>query len=63
MPSQRAWGWDYLWPAIAKTNGITEFQAAQANIGGTGGGFSKVEGSPLYQLFLPGRTPSAPCRT
>jgi kumamolisin len=53
VPNQRAWGWDYLWPAIAKITGSTEFQAAEANIGGTGGGFSTVEGSPSYQLFLP----------
>ena len=22
VPSERAWGWDYLWPAIAKTSGV-----------------------------------------
>ena len=54
VPSQRAWGWDYLWPAIAKTTGVTEFQAAQANIGGSGGGFSKVEGPRFTRLFVPG---------
>ncbi len=53
VPSQRAWGWDYLWPAIAQISGSTEAEAAGANIGGTGGGFSAVEGSPAYQAFLP----------
>jgi kumamolisin len=54
VPAQRIWGWDYLWPAIAKISGVTEFQAAEANIGGGGGGFSQEYGSPYYQLFLPG---------
>jgi kumamolisin len=54
VSAQRIWGWDYLWPAIAKISGVTEFQAAEANIGGGGGGFSQVYGSPYYQLFLPG---------
>jgi subtilase family serine protease len=53
VPAQRAWGWDYLWPAIATATGVSEADAAQANIGGTGGGFSAVEGAPAYQLFLP----------
>jgi kumamolisin len=55
VPKQRAWGWDYLWPAIATINGETEAAAAESNIGGTGGGFSTVEDSaPLYQLFVTG---------
>ena len=37
VPAQRAWGWDYLWPAIATTAGVAEADAATANIGGTGG--------------------------
>lgn len=54
VPSQRIWGWDYLWPAIAKITGVSEFDAAKANIGGTGGGFSSDYGSPQYQQFVPG---------
>ncbi len=54
VPAQRIWGWDYLWPAIAKTTGVTEFQAAEANIGGGGGGFSQEYSSPQYQAFVPG---------
>jgi kumamolisin len=53
VPRQRAWGWDYLWPALAQISDSTEVQAAEANIGGTGGGFSAVEGSPPYQSFVP----------
>jgi kumamolisin len=54
VAKQRAWGWDYLWPAIAKITGSTEAAAAESAIGGGGGGFSTVEGSPLYQLFVSG---------
>ncbi len=49
VPAQRAWGWDYLWPAIAKVTGVSEATAAEANIGGGGGGFSTVEPIPSYQ--------------
>jgi subtilase family serine protease len=54
VPSQRAWGWDYLWPAIAKVAGETEAEAAVTNIGGDTGGFSQIEPTPLYQQFVPG---------
>ena len=54
VPTERAWGWDYLWPAIAKISGETEAQAAVANIGGGGGGFSLLEPTPQYQEFVPG---------
>ena len=54
VPSQRIWGWDYLWAPIAQITGITEFQAAEANIGGSGGGFSQLEPTPQYQNSVPG---------
>ena len=54
VTSQRTWGWDYLWPAIAKITGVTELQAAEANIGGSGGGFSVLEPTPRYQESVPG---------
>jgi kumamolisin len=54
VPTQRAWGWDYLWPAIAKITGQTEAQAAESAIGGDGGGFSVDEPTPSYQLFVSG---------
>jgi len=54
VPKQRAWGWDYVWPAIATINGESEFTAAQANIGGGGGGFSTDFGTPFYQNYVLG---------
>jgi subtilase family serine protease len=54
VSAQRIWGWDYLWPAIAKVNGESEATAAEANIGGSGGGFSQLEPTPSYQQFVPG---------
>jgi subtilase family serine protease len=54
VPAQRTWGWDYLWPALAKVDGESEATAAEANIGGSGGGFSQIEPTPFYQQFVPG---------
>ncbi len=54
VTSQRTWGWDYVWPAFAKATGVTELQAAEANIGGSGGGFSTIEPTPPYQDSVPG---------
>ncbi len=54
VPTQRAWGWDYLWPAIAKISGETEAEAAFTNAAGGGGGFSLLEPTPQYQEFVPG---------
>jgi kumamolisin len=54
VAKQRAWGWDYLWPAIAQINGVSEFDAAESAIGGTGGGFSVDEPAPLYQFIASG---------
>jgi subtilase family serine protease len=54
VKDQRIWGWDYLWPALAKVNGETEAAAAEANIGGSGGGFSQIEPTPSYQQSVPG---------
>ncbi|MCL2419547.1 MAG: S53 family peptidase [Conexibacteraceae bacterium] len=54
VPNQRAWGWDYLWQPIAALNGIDELTAAEANIGGSGGGFSTIEPTPSYQQGVSG---------
>ncbi len=54
VPSQRIWGWDYLWAPIAKVTGTPELQVAEANILGGGGGFSSVYGLPQYQQFVTG---------
>ncbi|MGD0061894.1 MAG: S53 family peptidase [Streptosporangiaceae bacterium] len=54
VTQQRAWGWDYLWSAIATVTGETEAEAAESNIGGDGGGFSTVEPAPIYQQIVSG---------
>jgi kumamolisin len=54
VPTQRAWGWDYLWPAIAKITGESEAAAAESAIGGDGGGYSVDYPTPSYQLFVSG---------
>ncbi len=54
VPSQRIWGWDYLWSAIAKTTGVSLAEAAETDVVGSGGGFSKIYGEPQYQEFVPG---------
>lgn len=54
VPTQRIWGWDYLWPAIAKITPESETDAAVANIGGSGGGFSVNYPTPSYQRGVPG---------
>jgi len=58
VPAQRAWGWDYLWPAIAATTGTTLAQAAVTSISGGGGGFSTTEKAPSYQAGVSGTTAS-----
>jgi kumamolisin len=54
VSSQRAWGWDYLWPAIASTSDESYAAAATANVVGGGGGFSVVEPKPSYQDLVSG---------
>ena len=51
---QRAWGWDYLWKAFAKTNGSSYATAAVNNLLGGGGGFSAAEPEPSYQTLVSG---------
>jgi subtilase family serine protease len=54
VKNQRAWGWDYLWPAIATLNGASYATAATADIAGDGGGYSVAEARPSYQDKVPG---------
>jgi subtilase family serine protease len=54
VTAQRFWGWDYLWPAIAATNGVSLATAAESTVVGTGGGFSQLEPTPLYQHGVSG---------
>jgi subtilase family serine protease len=57
VPSQRAWGWDYLFQPIAT---ITQspltatFVVDEGLIGGGGGGFSTFESEPSYQQGVSG---------
>jgi subtilase family serine protease len=54
VAKQRTWGWDYLWPAIASTNGVSLATAAESAVIGSGGGFSTIEPTPAYQQLVPG---------
>jgi subtilase family serine protease len=54
VPSQRAWGWDYLWSAVAKLTGESLTSVAEADVIGGGGGFSDDEPTPSYQKGVPG---------
>jgi kumamolisin len=49
VPTQRIWGWDYLWRPMAKVLGIPLHEAAEENVVGGGGGFSSLESNPSYQ--------------
>jgi subtilase family serine protease len=54
VKNERAWGWDYLWPAIASTTGTSFADTATAFVVGGGGGFSAVEPEPSYQRLVSG---------
>ncbi len=54
VPSERAWGWDYLWAPIAAITGASYADTAKGNIGGGGGGFSVDEPEPSYQKLVSG---------
>ena len=57
VTSQRAWGWDYLWPYYKTIAGdATEGQMAADPTwtAGGGGGYSVVEPRPSYQGTFPG---------
>ncbi len=54
VPTQRAWGWDYLWPALATSLGQSLASTVVANVAGGGGGFSAIEPRPSYQQGVAG---------
>ncbi len=54
VPAQRIWGWDYLWRATARVDGVSLANAAKSNVLGSGGGFSTLELEPAYQRGVPG---------
>ena len=54
VPSQRAWGWDYLWQPLATLSGTSLATEAESAVTGTGGGFSTIEKTPSYQRGVSG---------
>jgi kumamolisin len=52
--NQRAWGWDYLWQAMATTTPETLTTAAEGDVVGSGGGFSTEYAEPSYQRGVSG---------
>jgi subtilase family serine protease len=54
VPSQRTWGWDYLWQPVAKISGESLAASAESQVTGSGGGFSTIEPTPWYQYFVSG---------
>ena len=49
VPSQRTWGWDYLWKPVATADGESLVDSAESQVLGSGGGFSTIERTPSYQ--------------
>jgi subtilase family serine protease len=54
VPSQRIWGWDYLWQPFSTILGLPLESAAESAVIGSGGGFSAIEPTPSYQQGVPG---------
>jgi kumamolisin len=52
--TNRIWGWDYLWPAIAQVDGVSEASVAESLPVGSGGGYSVIEREPSYQRDVSG---------
>jgi kumamolisin len=52
--ANRIWGWDYLWAPIAQVTGDTLAEAAEADVVGSGGGYSVLEPKPSYQQGVSG---------
>lgn len=55
--SERIWGWDYTWAAVAEANGEPLQTIAEdpfLGVTGSGGGFSSDESQPFYQRGVPG---------
>jgi kumamolisin len=53
-PTQRIWGWDYLWPWFVKTGQGPLTTAAENDVVGSGGGFSVDYPTPSYQRGVSG---------
>jgi subtilase family serine protease len=53
IPTERTWGWDWLWPHFADFGAPSEGAFAVTEPLGGGGGFSTMESTPLYQQLVP----------
>jgi subtilase family serine protease len=53
IPTERTWGWDWLWPHFADFGAPSEGAFAVTEPLGGGGGFSAIENTPLYQQLVP----------
>jgi kumamolisin len=54
VSTQRAWGWDYLWPYYATFSAPDEATFAGEASAGGGGGYSQLETLPYYQQGVSG---------
>lgn len=56
IPSQRTWGWDWLWPYWSQLGlGTSETTVIENDlVSGSGGGYSTIEQTPWYQEGLTG---------
>ncbi len=54
VTKERAWGSDYLWPALMTTQGKDLHTVVSENLFGGGGGYSVFENRPGYQKLIPG---------
>lgn len=55
IPTERAWGWDYLRPLYKALGLSSQLAAAQAGVlAGDGGGYSVLESTPSYQNGISG---------
>jgi kumamolisin len=54
VPTERIWGWDYLWPVIAQITGESEASVAESLVEGSTGGYSADEPEPPYQRDVTG---------
>ena len=54
VSAQRAWGWDYLWPAYSVFGLPSEAAFANVAAAGGGGGYSQLETTPFYQQGVSG---------
>ncbi len=55
VPSERAWGWDYLWAPFVQLGIFPDYPTSALNqLAGGGGGYSSVYETPAYQRGVSG---------